>query len=277
MESIRQAVERARAGKPSPRAPISDGLSTPRRHPDAGPVVASATDGGETHDIELSPAYLQTKRIVAYNGADLRSRPYDMLRTQVLQSMGVGGWKILGITSPTPGCGKTVTAINLALSIARLPDHSVVLVDMDLQKPQTANTLGLVPTGGGVLDVLERRTTLARIATPVRAGRQRLVVLPTAATKESSELMGSRAMRDMLQDLKRAYQNHIVIVDLPPILSSDDVIAILPQIDSVLLVAAVGQTKASEVEECNRHLQSSHLVRLVVNKATDATSTYYYY
>ena len=85
--------------------------------------------------------------------------------------------------------------------------------------------------------------------------------------------MGSRAMRDLLQDIKRSYQSHIIIVDLPPILASDDVIAVLPQIDSVLLVAAVGQTKASEIEECKRHLQSSHLVRVVVNKATEANST----
>jgi hypothetical protein len=84
-------------------------------------------------------------------------------------------------------------------------------------------------------------------------------------------------MRTLLQDLRRNYQSHIIIIDLPPILSSDDVIAILPQIDCVLLVAAVGQSKASEVEECNRHLQSSHLVRVVVNKATDENSHYYYY
>ena len=51
------------------------------------------------------------------------------------------------------------------------------------------------------------------------------MVLPTAATRESSELMGSRAMRDLIQDLKRTYQNYTIIVDLPPILSSDDVIA----------------------------------------------------
>jgi protein-tyrosine kinase len=277
MESIRQAVERARAGKNKPRAQISENLSQPRARMDSGPVVRPATGGPETQVIELSGDHLQSKRIVAHNGADQRSRPYDMLRTQVLQSMSVGGWKVLGVTSPTPGCGKTVTATNLALSIARLPDHLVVLVDFDLQKPQIANSLGLVSAGGGVLDLLEGRSALARVAMPVRAGRQQLVVLPTAATRESSELMGSRAMRDLIQDLKRTYQNHIIIVDLPPILSSDDVIAVLPQIESVLLVAAVGQTKASEVEECNRHLQSSHLVRVVVNKATDGVHNYYYY
>jgi protein-tyrosine kinase len=276
MENIRQAVERARAGKGSPRAQVPENLSLPRRRMDSG-TTAQTERGPQPDQIELNPAHLQSKRIVAYNGADQRSRPYDMLRTQVLQSMVAGGWKTLGVTSPTAGCGKTLTATNLAFSIARQPDHSVVLVDLDLQKPQIANNLGLIPVGGGVLDVLEERTTLPRVAVTVRAGNQRIVVVPTVATRESSELMGSRTMRDLLQDIKRSYPSHIIILDLPPILASDDVIAILPQIDCTLLVAAVGHSRASEVEECNRHLQSSHLVRVVVNMATEESSNYYYY
>ncbi len=275
MENIRQAVERARAAKGSPRAQVPDNLGAPRRRMDSGTATAERT--ATTDHLELNPAYLQSKRIIAYNGADQRSRPYDMLRTQILQSMAVGGWKILGMTSPTAGCGKTVTALNLAFSIARQPDQAVVLVDLDLQKPQIANCLGITPAGGGVLDVLEERTTLAGVAVPVRAGNQRIVVLPTLATRESSELMGSRTMRNLLQDIRRNYQSHIIILDLPPILASDDVIAVLPQIDCTLLVAAVGHSKASEVEECNKHLQSSHLVRVVVNMATEETSNYYYY
>ena len=136
--------------------------------------------------------YLQSKRVVAYDGADQRARPYDMLRTQVIQSMGVGGWKVLGITSPTPGCGKTLTAVNLAFSIARQPDQAVVLVDLDLQRPQVANSLGLTLADRGMLDLLEERTTLQSAAIPVRAGNHRIAVLPTMATRKSSELMGSR-------------------------------------------------------------------------------------
>jgi Mrp family chromosome partitioning ATPase len=191
--------------------------------------------------------------------------------------MGMSGWKVLGVTSPTAGCGKTLTAINLAFSIARQPDQSVILVDLDLQKPQIATSLGLRPTDGGVLDLLEERITLRQAVIPVRAERQQMVVLPTAATKESSELLGSRVMRNILQEIRTSYKSHTIILDLPPLLSSDDVIAVLPQIDCVLLVAAVGHSKASEVQECNRHLQSSNLVRVVVNKATDANVDNYYY
>ena len=64
-----------------------------------------------------------------------------MLRAQVLQSMDENGWQFLAVTSPTTGCGKSVTAINLALSVARQSERSVFLVDMDLQRPKIADYL----------------------------------------------------------------------------------------------------------------------------------------
>ena len=201
----------------------------------------------QINEIEASPARLQANRVVAYNGADQRSRPYDMLRTQVLQSMAVAGWKILGMTSPSPGCGKTLTAVNLAFSIARQSEQSVVLIDLDLQKPQVAAALGLSFSGAGVLDVVEGRAELS----PNRAicsGRTAANNgLPTTPTTGSSELMASRAMREFLQNVKKTYSSSTIIVDLPPILTSDDVIAILPHIDCVLLVTAVGRPKSPKL------------------------------
>ncbi len=273
MENIRQAVERARADQ-NPQDMKRSGTL----HSGTGVDVAAQLGHGATsNECQLNTGYLQSKRIIAYDGSDPRSRPYDMLRTQVLQSMSAGGWKILGVTSPGPGCGKTLTAINLAFSMARQSDQSVILIDLDLQKPQVANSLGIIPANGGALDLLQERHSLASTAVSVRAGDRGIVVLPTASTRESSELMGSRAMRNLLQDFRRNYRSHIVILDLPPMLSGDDVIALMPEIDCVLLVAAVGISKASEIEECNRHLKSRHLVRLVLNKCADANTNYYYY
>jgi protein-tyrosine kinase len=275
MENIRKAVERARATLSPPTTQPLQNFGSPRAR--AEPNTASRNPASpRIGEIELSSNHLLSNRIFSQDGADHRSRPFDMLRTQVLQAMQLNGWKVLGITSPTAACGKTLTAVNLAFSIARQHDQSVVLLDLDLRKPRIAPCLGLKPSEGGVLNVLRAKATLRSAITTIRAGDQRIAVLPTTATKESSELMGCRAMRSLLQDVRRDYQSHIVILDLPPILSGDDVIALLPQIDCVLLVAAVGVSKISEVEECNRHLQSSHLIRLVVNKATDANSKYYY-
>jgi Mrp family chromosome partitioning ATPase len=263
MESIRQAVERARL----------ENMGLPRRRKVSGAAVQTPT-GLAIEETEVRSAVLLSKRIVSHNGADQRARPYDILRTQVLQSMAQKGWKTLGVTSPTPGCGKTVTAVNLALSIARQPDQSVVLVDMDFNRARVADCLGLKPVEGGVLHLLEERTTLQDTIIPIRAGNQRIAVLPTTRSRDSSELMSSRPMRYLLQDLSANYRT--TIIDLPPVLSSDEVIAILPLLDCILLVAAVGHSKASEVEECIRHLQPSQIVRVVLNKSSDAQHYGYY-
>ena len=107
-------------------------------------------------------------------------------------------------------------------------------------------------------------------------------VLPIEnSTLNSSEWMASQAMTAFLQDIKsqdikRNYSSHVVILDMPPMLLSDEVITLLPQIDCVLLVAASGLTTTSEISECNRHLQSANVVRLVLNKVPRIAHQYYY-
>ena len=73
-------------------------------------------------------------------------------------------------------------------------------------------------------------------------------------------------MSGVLQKIKQDYQSSIIIVDLPPLLSSDDVLAFLPRLDCVLLVTAVGTTTIAEIKESSNHLQSTELVRIVLNK-----------
>jgi Mrp family chromosome partitioning ATPase len=268
MENIRQAVERARAahGAEQRIAPKPAETSVTRTVPTA-----------QHSAIELKKSYLLSRRIIAHDGTDLRARPYDMLRTQVLRSMDLKGSKILAVTSPTPGCGKTLTAINLALSIARQPERSVLLVDLDLQKPQVANCLGL-RRESGLLGVLDGRETLASAAIVAQTGNCRLAVLPTEdSTPDSSDWMASRAMSNLLQQIKRDYQSCLVVLDLPPLLSSDDVISILPQVDCALLVVAAGTSTVSEIEECSKHLQSTEVVRVVLNKVEQDPKMAYYY
>jgi protein-tyrosine kinase len=273
MENIRQAIERAKAleaaGEVQPRATVSNG-----RPPELG-ASHPTPFYPRIQETEVDRLRLEPARIVAHDSADLRSRSFDMLRTQVLQSMDPKGWKLLAVTSPTAGCGKTLTAINLALSIARQPERSVLLVEMDLQKPQVAKTLGL-KCHEGILSVLQGQSTLAGAITQIRVGKCQLLALPAEASiSSSSEWMASNVMSTMLQDIRRNYPSRIVILDLPPLLSSDDVIAVLPQIDCVLLVTAVGTSTVSEVKQCNRHLQSSDVVRVVVNKVEEPRSKYY--
>ena len=134
MEEIREALERAKASDP---LAIEQRDARARRRIESRPVRLPTIDA-PIQEFEINTTHLQSKRIIAHDHTEPQSTSFDMLRTQVLQSMDQKDWKILGVTSPTPGCGKTVTAINLALSVARQPERSVLLVDLDLRKPQVA-------------------------------------------------------------------------------------------------------------------------------------------
>jgi protein-tyrosine kinase len=271
MEKIREAVERARATQS--RAPYFESPVSAQKASTAA-VTFNRTTSGAT-EVELDCAHLQSNRIISFDGADPRSHPYNVLRTQLLQTMALNQWKILGVTSATPGCGKTVTAANLAFSVARQPDQSVALVDLDFQKPEIAGSIGLPRTDGGLANVIQGHAKLGIVPVSVRVGNVRLDVLPTTKLEVSSDLMASRATANLLQVLRTNYKT--VIVDLPPLLYNDNVIALLPQLDCVLLVAAVGVSKRAEIEKCIRHMRSNQLIRLVLNMANEPTEVPYGY
>jgi MinD-like ATPase involved in chromosome partitioning or flagellar assembly len=126
--------------------------------------------------------------------------------------------------------------------------------------------------------VLEERNSLVSSVVQTSIGPSSMLVLPgQAAGSTSSEWLASKDMANLLQALKREFRSHIMIFDLPPMLIGDDVISILPRMDAVLLVAGVGATSVEDIKECQRHLKGSNLIRVVVNKVTDATDDYYAY
>jgi len=269
MERIRQAVERARGPG------VSNGQA--QQYTQQSPVgMPAATSSARREPVLLNGRHLESMRIISHDIADPRSKSFDMLRTQVLQSMDANSWRFLGVTSPTAECGKSIVATNLALSIARQPEKSVLLIDMDLQKAQVAKQLGL-RCDQGLIGVLRGKTDLSRAIVPVGIKNSKLLVLPCETTvPNSSEWMASRSMTALLKQLNRDFKNWTIILDLPPILLTDDVISILPQIDCVPFVAAAGLTTAPEIKECNKHLEATPVVRIVLNKATETSATYYY-
>ncbi len=128
-----------------------------------------------------------------------------------------------------------------------------------------------------MIGVLEGKTALSDAVVQVQIGNYRMMVLPCeTSTSYSSEWMSSSQLKDVIQNIKSDNASQISIIDLPPILSSDDAIAVLPQIDCVLLVTAVGASTLSDVEQCKRHLQSAQVVRVVLNKTLDKAAGYYY-
>ncbi|GLQ07937.1 CpsD/CapB family tyrosine-protein kinase [Sneathiella chinensis] len=227
----------------------------------------------QTRVVKPDPAHLSANRIIVLPGEDADTVHFDILRTQILSRMQMEGWKTLAITSPTPGCGKTVVAINLALSIAKQTDKTALLADFDLRKPKVAEYLGL-PEGKGITDYLAGTVPLSEIL--VNPDVPHLVVLPhMTPIRTSTETLTSGAVKSLVADLRDRYDSRIVIFDLPPLLASDDTIAFLPQVDCVLLVVSSGQSSPTEVKEAQRKLKADNLLGVVLNKSTEKHQVYY--
>jgi protein-tyrosine kinase len=257
VDSIRQAVELARAGS---QKGVSTGLT-------------EAMVDGRLKSVQLNPVHLDSTRIVSH-GAGPQGRYYDMVRTQILQEMDNNGWQFLAVTSATPGCGKSVTACNLALSIARLSERAVLLVDMDMHKPKVAEYLG-IKHQQGLLSVLQGELGLTNVVVEASTGRNKLLVVPGEVCKSrTSEWMASQTMATLLQTIKREFRSRIVIFDMPPMLVGDDVISVLPQMDAVLLVTGIGNTSVPDIKECHKHLKTTPIVRVLVNRVTEVTDAY---
>nr|WP_240969463.1 CpsD/CapB family tyrosine-protein kinase [Sneathiella limimaris] len=184
------------------------------------------------------------------------------------------GWKTLGITSPSPECGKTVVSLNLALSIAKQTDKTALVADFDLRRPRISRYLGIHPEKS-LFDVFNNDAEVQDVL--INPSFPRLVVLPNnTPVKNSAETLMSKKAKALVQELRNRYQNRIVIFDLPPLMAGDDTIAFLPQVDCVLLVVASGETKPVEVKEARRQIQSNNLLGVVLNKANERQTHYYY-
>lgn len=227
-----------------------------------------------TRVVDLDPIHLEKNRIIAFNKNDNSSWAIDNIRTQVLQIMEEKGWRTIAVVSPTSESGKSVISINLAISIAQQSQWSAMLVDFDLRRPKVGKYLGLT-MDKSLNDYLEDKAEVSEIL--VNPHHPRLVIFPTArSVAKSSEILSSKKISDLISELRDKYSSRIVIFDLPPVLTSDDVIAVLPKIDCTLLIIGNGMSSKSDIEETIHLLGSTNLLGVVLNKSKPVKNNYYY-
>ena len=277
MERIRDAIARTKQGRD--KLPVKKHAPSENRPFGVGSTVNGHADDKASAKLltKLDRSFLQEMRIIAYDGTDRRTSHYDMLRTQVLQILEEAGIQTIAVTSPRAGCGKTVTALNLALSIARQREQSVLLVDLDLRKPFVSRYLGIRPEHG-LTEVIDDQSRLSQSLIYPDIGRGRLAILSNAQpVLQPTELIASSQMKALTEKLKADSDFKIIIYDLPPMLSSDDFLAFVPRADCAMLVAEVGETTVQEIAECERLIGEEKFLGCVLNKAAQAEAGYAYY
>jgi capsular exopolysaccharide synthesis family protein len=180
--------------------------------------------------------------------------------------------KSILVTSPVAGEGKTTTALNLAVAVAKGGER-VILVDADLRRSSLGEVLSIEP-GVGLTSVVTRRVALIDA---LQDWRGLLTVLPCGALPPNpSELLGSQRMADLLRELEGMAD--LVVVDAPPVLPVTDAVVLATLVQGVLLVGRYGATQRSQAVEARRRLDgvTANVVGCFLNAVPPSAASGYY-
>ena len=203
---------------------------------------------------------------------------YNKLRSSIIAL--TEGEKFLNtvmVTSTLTNEGKSMTALNLAISLAKEHDHTVLLVDADLRRPSVHKYLDIDPEVGLVHCL---RDNLPIEKALIKTGVGNLVVLLAGeAVKDPVDMLSSNRMKEIVDELKQRYPERYVIFDTPPALPFADAGVLAGIVDTTLFVVREGMTKVEDLEKTLETFKGHHLLGIVYNDVHDflQSQSYDYY
>ncbi len=207
---------------------------------------------------------------------DRAAAAYRMIRTRLLHRSRSNGLKSIAITSPGPGEGKSLTALNLALSLARDPTVNVFLLDLDMRNPSMCRYLGLRPPVELLAYFLGSRPAGEVFFS---LGPKNLALAGSLSTTDvASELLGSGRLEALLGYINSLCPNAVILLDLPPLLVTDEALLVAPRVDATLLVVAEGRTRRDSLVRAVHLLAEFKCIGVLLNRTSEAMgeNAYYY-
>jgi protein-tyrosine kinase len=222
--------------------------------------------------IKLNMNTLADNRCIAIFPYARETEVYKVLRTQILRHTKEKGGNTIMITSALPGEGKTLTAINLSFTFAKLFDQTVLLIDGDLRQQGIHKRLGF-ESDRGLADYLVDDRPVSEIIT--WPGIDKLTLISGGRLiHENTELLGSTKMTDLVQEMKTRYPDRYVFFDAPPILSRADTLALVPFVDYIIIVVQAGATSVNDVKRALELIPQEKVIGFVLNRYNTPTQTY---
>lgn len=208
----------------------------------------------------------------------LVSEEYRKLKSVVSAYSLQGEFKnVIMVTSSVSSEGKSITSINLAITLAQEFDHTVLLIDADVRKPSLQEYLGMKPSKG-LSDYLNGEVELSELL--INSGVGRLTLLPAGTPlKNPVELFSSQKMRDFIVEIKNRYPERFIIIDTPPLLPFAETRSLVALVDGVVFVIREGKVTPENIQESMNNIDKSKLIGAVYNEATQASldGHYHYY
>lgn len=203
---------------------------------------------------------------------------YRKLKSMLVKiTTGAGFRNSIMVTSSLPSEGKSLTALNLALSMAQELDHTVLLVDADLRRPALHRYLN-VEQGVGFSEVLTGEAQLGE--TIIATGIGKLSIIRAGHRVDNpAELFSSQRTKALLAELKHRYPDRYIIYDTPPVLPFAESRSLAHLVDGVLFVVMERLASQANVRDALDSLKGCPLLGTVYNAATvdNSDGRYSYY
>lgn len=207
-------------------------------------------------------ATLDPLLVAALQPLSAAGEQYRSLRSRISQAENGHAIRVIQLTSPGRHDGKTMTALNLALTMAQEFQQRVLVVDADLRQPRVHELLGL-PPGPGLVDVLTGAATLEQAL--IEIPEYRLTVLRAGrAYERPAEMLGSAPMRRLVDTLRTHFDR--IVVDSASAAVADPG-AVAAVVDRLLLVVRAGSTTRPAIARAMGALGASKLLGLVFNES----------
>lgn len=199
---------------------------------------------------------------------------FRILRTRLLQQCRTNNWSCLGVTSAGPGEGKSVTSLNLAINIAHAGNHDVFLLDLDMRNPSICRYLGVTPKSD-LVDYFKGDAEASELL--FRVGIENLSVAGSASTaSNASELLATGRLSALLDYIRRISNRPLIVMDLPPVVNTDDALVVAPRVDAMLLVVSEGVTRRDNLERAVGLLAEFTVAGIVMNQSLESLGADYY-
>jgi capsular exopolysaccharide synthesis family protein len=231
--------------------------------------LRSGVRGGE----EQSPIAEQLVSLIAPDS--FAADQYRSLRHSV-ERLRKDGLHVLAVTSPGPGDGKSVTALNLAGALAQSPDARVLIVDADLRRPRVAEYIGLGSSRSpGLAEALQdAKCALSQVVRRLEGFN--LWVLPAGTPHPSPyELLNSQRLESLLREARRLYD--FVLIDTPPLVPFPDCRLLGRWADGFLVIVAAHKTPRKLLAEALSLLDPAKVIGVVLNGDDRPRSDHYGY
>lgn len=253
MSRIEEALEKAARLRPEVTSTTPSAPSVPKLH-HPPPVISNG--------VEITNLLLVTANDPHTQAAE----EYRKLKSVIVKlTKSATFMNMLMVTSSIGSEGKSVTAANLALSLAQEFDHTVLLVDADIRKPTLHTYLGLENKIGltdCLLDGVDVKDAL------IRTGIGKLAFLPAGrSVPNPAEIFSSQRIKDFFLEMKNRYHDRYIIIDTPPVLPFAETRSLSAIVDGIVLVAKEGLVTLHNIQETIECLKGTNMLGIVYNEA----------